>query len=70
MSAWQHPCSGCKYFHGDYLYNRCCNYIFITGRRRPCPAGEKCRVKTPLKKGERSLFGVKAPSVKESEERT
>lgn len=43
-----HPCTGCRYFRGDFEYNRCCNYIFDTGHRRPCPPGEGCTVKELL----------------------
>lgn len=40
-----HPCEGCVHFYGAYRYNRCCNYLFDTGNRRPCPAGEECTVR-------------------------
>ena len=40
-----HPCSGCRYFFGEYIGNRCCNYIFVEGHRRPCPPGERCTAK-------------------------
>lgn len=36
------PCEGCLHWYGDYENNRCCNYIFDVGHRRPCPPGEKC----------------------------
>ena len=67
MSRGKHPCEGCRYFHGDYLYNRCCNYIFVTGHRRPCKAGENCSVRASLQDGEQPLFGAKAPFIKGSE---
>ena len=38
-------CEGCIYLRGEYDINKCCNYIFIKGERRPCPPGEGCTVK-------------------------
>ena len=43
-----HPCTGCRFFFGDWEHNRCCNYIFLTGHRRPCPPGEGCTAKELL----------------------
>ena len=40
-----HPCEGCRYFFGMTFYTRCCNYIFLTGHRRPCLPGAQCAVK-------------------------
>lgn len=42
----QKKCSTCKYscrisFEGG---DRFCQYILITGRRRPCPGGNECTV--------------------------
>lgn len=51
-----HPCSGCRYFFGTYLVNRCCNYIFIEDRRRPCPPGKGCTVKE-LRPAPHSVWG-------------
>ena len=45
--ASQNPCEGCEYFFGEYVLNRCCNYIFVVGQRRPCPPGEGCTCWTP-----------------------
>lgn len=45
----KHPCYGCKYSctgFGSYIY---CEYIFITGHRRPCPPGKDCTVKDEKK---------------------
>lgn len=42
----EHPCKGCLHYYGNYL--RCCNYIFDTGRKRPCGSGVKCTVKRPI----------------------
>lgn len=39
------PCKGC-YYHGGKTENvKCCNYFLITGKRRPCEAGENCTVR-------------------------
>lgn len=40
-----HPCTGCRYFFGRFEHNRCCNYIFVMGKRRPCPPGKLCTVR-------------------------
>lgn len=40
-----HPCMGCFHWYGLYPVNRCCNYIFDTGHRRPCPPGDGCTEK-------------------------
>lgn len=49
-----HPCQGCLHFYGAYKVNRCCNYIFDTGKRRPCKPGEGCTVRRPAAgKGDR-----------------
>ncbi len=37
-------CKGCAYavrLSGDW----CCDYLNLTGRRRPCPPGEECTVR-------------------------
>ena len=44
----EHPCEGCLHFYGAYKHNRCCNYMFDTGKRRPCPGGAECTVKRPI----------------------
>lgn len=36
------PCEGCLHWYSAYENNRCCNYIFDVGHRRPCPPGAKC----------------------------
>ena len=41
----KHPCEGCVHFYGAYKHNRCCNYLFDTGNRRPCLPGKDCTVK-------------------------
>ena len=40
-------CEGCVYFFGDY--SKFCNYIFVKGKRRPCPPGKDCTVKIERK---------------------
>nr|DAQ80227.1 MAG TPA: hypothetical protein [Caudoviricetes sp.] len=35
-------CVGHRYFFGYYEGNRCCNYIFVHGEKRPCPPGKDC----------------------------
>lgn len=42
------PCAGCRHFRGRFVINRCCNYIFDMGHRRPCPPGSLCTVRQPL----------------------
>lgn len=48
--ALRHPCSGCTYYYGHSDYSRCCNYLLVTGRRRPCPPGAGCTVKSKKRK--------------------
>ena len=38
-------CDGCRYRGMLNGYGYCCNYIFATGHRRPCPPGEGCTEK-------------------------
>ena len=47
-SETKHPCAGCLHFYGRYHNNKCCNYLFDTGHKRPCPPGEECTVKRPI----------------------
>lgn len=35
-------CVGCWYFFGYYEGSRCCNYIFVSGEKRPFPPGKDC----------------------------
>lgn len=46
-------CVGCVYFYGDYEVNRCCNYIFVHGEKRPCPPGKDCTERREKKKNRR-----------------
>lgn len=50
QAEMQRPCIGCAYFGGENSVNNSCNYIFIVGKRRPCPPGKDCTVKKPRKK--------------------
>ena len=50
QAEMQKPCIGCAYFGGENNLNNSCNYIFIVGKRRPCPPGKDCTVKKPKKK--------------------
>lgn len=36
-------CRDCRY----YAYVACCNYLFDTGKPRPCPPGALCTVRRP-----------------------
>ena len=49
-------CKGCYYWFGINAGCDCCNYIFVEGKRRPCPPGKDCTVKKPKKKGKKRLF--------------
>lgn len=43
-------CIGCThYYYDEFRVNLCCNYLFDTGHMRPCPAGDGCCVKSPVK---------------------
>lgn len=42
-------CEGCIYYSADYEVNKCCNYIFIEDKRRPCPPGNDCTVRIERK---------------------
>ena len=49
MSPIQNPnrkyCKGCYYWGGLNGSCDCCNYIFVEGRKRPCPPGKGCTVR-------------------------
>lgn len=47
----EHPCGGCVHYYGYYRANKCCNFLFDTDHRRPCPPGAACTVKTLRPKG-------------------
>ena len=48
----KHPCRGCVYWRqtGNGVTTSC-DYILLTGCRRPCPPGEACTVKKKRKRG-------------------
>ena len=41
----KYPCKGCAYWCGGPTTIKTCDYMLITGKRRPCPPGEGCTVK-------------------------
>ena len=47
--AEKHICDGCDYFGGYNRFSACCNYFLITGKRRPCPTGKECIVRSENK---------------------
>lgn len=49
----QKNCEGCIYFGGGNESARTCNYIFITGKRRPCNPGKECTEKIWRKGGKK-----------------
>lgn len=42
-------CEGCDYFFGSCV--KTCNYLFVTGHRRPCPPGKDCTVRKEKENG-------------------
>lgn len=50
MTNKKHPCHGCIYMSIVSSSIPCCNYIFIEDKRRPCPPGAECTVKTTKRK--------------------
>ena len=48
-------CNGCYFFSGGFEGVYCCNYLFYTGKQRPCPAGVGCTAKLVRKKKKSSL---------------
>ena len=52
-------CFGCIYHREMSGYTGgCCNYIFITGKPRPCLAGKGCTVKETRKRGRKKKVEV------------
>ena len=44
-------CMGCYYYKPlNCPEMRCCNYIFMTGHKRPCDPGKDCTVKVKNKR--------------------
>ena len=55
-------CNGCRYLSkGTNFW--CCDYLFIVGKRRPCPAGTECTEKL-LKKKKRATLTVSKRGMK------
>lgn len=48
LASFKH-CKGCIHL-GKVASLPCCNYIFDTGKCRPCPPGEGCTVKETRKR--------------------
>ena len=46
-------CNGCVYKGIVQGHVPCCNYIFMEDKRRPCPPGEGCAVKTTNREARR-----------------
>lgn len=46
MAFEKHPCFGCVYMGVLQGSTPMCNYIFMEDKRRPCPPGEGCTVKS------------------------
>lgn len=42
-------CATC-FYHGKCGGMICCDYLFKTGQRRPCPPGDGCTVKVAYRK--------------------
>lgn len=55
----EHPCNGCFYYGGKTVVVKCCNYYLITGKRRPCEAGEFCTVRRDSGQTRRKAMTVK-----------
>lgn len=52
-------CKGCVYLGyagGGYM---CCDYIFKTEHRRPCPPGKDCTVKTTVRQARKKKAQVR-----------
>ena len=49
--VYNKACAGCVYMTFIAGYLGCCDYIFMEGKRRPCPPGKGCTVKK--KKGKK-----------------
>ena len=56
--AEKHPGNGCEYFGGRWENVKCCDYYLITGKRRPCPAGKECIVRSERKSSRKKAMAV------------
>jgi hypothetical protein len=52
-------CRGCFYHGGKAESVKCCNYYLITGKCRPCDAGEGCTVRMDSNQVRRKPLRVK-----------
>ena len=53
-------CKGCEYhgkLHPGETSPGCCDYLLITGRRRPCPPGAGCTEKRLVNRRKRRKAG-------------
>lgn len=48
-------CRDCRYYQGRHNASRCCNYLLLEGRMRPCPAGTGCTAKAAGEAAEEEL---------------
>ena len=42
-------CDDCYWYKPVYNGFRCCHYLLMTGKKRPCPPGKDCTVKVTVK---------------------
>ena len=50
MSVCDSYCRGCVYLGYIDGIRNCCNYMLMEDKRRPCPAGKGCTVRTTKRK--------------------
>ena len=55
--SYDPACVGCIYMGWIACYMGCCNYLLMTGKRRPCPPGKDCTVKYKPKKRKKVEHG-------------
>lgn len=55
--TYNRACLGCIYMGWVGSYLGCCNYLLMTGKRRPCPPGKECTVKHKQKRTRRTDNG-------------
>lgn len=62
-------CDGCHYrkiFHGAFPY---CDYLLMTGERRPCPAGDGCTVRVKRRVYRKKVLTPEQQAAKAAEQR-
>lgn len=47
--ASKKKCTNCRY-HANVSGTVCCDYLYKTGHRRPCPPGDECTVSIPMRR--------------------